>query len=190
MVDMAYRNVGSSALVVSAIGMGCNNFSRRGTATQTQEGSIAVIRAAIDAGITFFDGADIYGGQPGLSETFLGVALRGVRDQVVLATKFGHHDMLPEPAAAQWGPKGARRYIRNAVDASLRRLQTDRIDLLQMHTPDDSTPIGDTLEALSELVGEGKVRHVGNSNFTATQLQEAHAAALQRGSRPSVSAQN
>ncbi len=186
---MEYRTVGNSDLVVSAIGLGCNNFSRPKTATATQEGSTAVIHAAIDAGITFLDGADIYGAEPGLSETFMGVALAGRRDQVVLATKFGHAD-YSAAGAADWGPKGARPYIRKAVEASLRRLRTDRIDLLQMHTPDPQTPIAETLAALTELVSEGVVRYIGNSNFTAAQIREADQVAVDNGFARFVSVQD
>lgn len=183
------RTLGTSDLVVPAIGMGCNNFSRIGTATQTQEGSTAVIHAAIDHGIAFFDGADIYGSEPGLSETFMGVGLEGRRDEVVLATKFGHAGVTM-PGSEDWGPKGGARYIRNAVEASLTRLRTDRIDLLQMHTPDPSTPIGETLAALTDLVAEGKVRYVGNSNFSAAELREADRVARENGFVPFVSAQD
>ena len=136
---MIERTIGSSPLSVGVVGLGCNNFSRPGTVTETLEGSIRVIHAAIDSGITFLDGADIYGGVPGRSEEYIGAALTdGRRDQVVLSTKFGHRS-LPMPGTEDWGPKGARTYLRNAVEASLTRLRTDRIDLLQMHTPDDST---------------------------------------------------
>lgn len=183
------RTLGSSGLAVPAVGMGCNNFSRKGTATETQQGSTAVIHAAIDHGITFFDGADIYGAEPGMSETFMGVALAGRRDEVVLATKFGHARARAAGADA-WGPKGADRYIRNAVEASLTRLRTDRIDLLQMHTPDPATPISETLATLTDLVAEGKVRHIGNSNFSAGALHEADRVARERGLVPFVSAQN
>lgn len=189
MAEMAYRQVGDSDLVVSAIGMGCNNFSRPKTATATQEGSTAVIRAAVEEGITFFDGADIYGAEPGLSETFMGVALDGIRDRVVLATKFGHAH-YHAAGSADWGPKGARRYVRSAVDASLRRLRTDRIDLLQMHTPDPVTPIGETLAALTELVAEGKVRHIGHSNFSADQARQADRVARDNGYVRFISTQN
>ena len=112
---MEQRNVGTSNLRVSVVGMGCNNFSRPRTATESLEQSVRVIHAAIDQGITFFDGADIYGGVPGLSEEFLGEALKGRRDEVVLATKFGHQDFAM-PGSDAWGPKGARRYVRSAVE--------------------------------------------------------------------------
>lgn len=178
--QLPFRPLGDGPVRVSVIGMGCNNFSRTGTATETLPGSIAVVHAAVDAGITFFDGADIYGGAPGRSETFLGEALRDRRDQVVLATKFGHQDYLM-PDLADLGPKGGRRYIQRAVEDSLRRLGTDRIDLLQMHTPDPQTPIGDTLATLTDLVRAGKVRQIGSSNFTAAQIREADRVARDNG---------
>ncbi|SHJ12625.1 Predicted oxidoreductase [Tessaracoccus bendigoensis DSM 12906] len=186
---MEIRNVGRSDLRVSVVGMGCNNFSRRGTHTETLEGSTEVIRTAIDAGITFFDGADIYGSTPGRSEEFLGAALEGVRDEVVLATKFGHQDYAM-PGTEDWGPKGGARYIRRAVEASLRRLRTDRIDLLQMHTPDPETPIEETLAALTDLVGQGKVLYLGHSNFTPEQARDAAAASEQDGNESFISTQN
>lgn len=186
---MQARNVGTSPLQVSVIGMGCNNFSRPGTATRDLAESVRVIHAAIDHGITFFDGADIYGGSPGQSEEFLGEALRGRRDRVVLATKFGHQD-YPMPGAEAWGPKGAAHYVRAAVDASLQRLRTDHIDLLQMHTPDPQTPIEHTLAVLTELIREGKVRHIGHSNFTADQAREAARVSLAGGYESFISAQN
>lgn len=186
---MQQRTLGHSGLVVSAIGMGCNNFSRPGTATEWQDGSTAVIHAATDAGITFFDGADIYGGKPGQSEELMGVALKGRRDEVVLATKFGHQDFAM-PGYEGRGHKGAEKYVRHAVENSLRRLQTDRIDLLQMHTPDPKTPIGETLRVLNDLVSEGKVRHIGSSNFSADQLYEADFVARENGFVRFTSAQS
>src|SRR5690606_29372674 len=120
--------------VVSTIGLGCNNFGRAGAATETQEGTDAVVHAAIDAGITLFDTADIYGRERGLSETLMGNALRGRRNEIVLATKFGMD--MQGANGPDWGARGSRRYIRLAVEASLRRLQTDWIDLYQLHTPD------------------------------------------------------
>ncbi len=186
---MEQRSIGSSDLVVSTVGLGCNNFSRPGTATESREGSIAVIHAAIDAGITFLDGADIYGNPPGRSEEFIGEALAGRRDQVVLATKFGHANSAM-PGGEEHGPKGGRRYLRWAVDNSLRRLRTDRIDLLQMHTPDPKTTIGETLRVLNDLVSEGKVRHIGSSNFSADQLYEADFVARENGFVRFTSAQS
>jgi len=170
------RTLGNSGIEVSPIGLGCNNFGRRGTATEDQAGTDAVIHAAIDHGITLFDTADIYGNPATTSETLMGVALAKAgsagRDKVVLATKWGHSGFAIE-GTESWGPKGARTYIRNAVEASLRRLQTDRIDLYQLHTPDESTPIEETVRALDELVAEGKIRAYGHSNFTAEQIGEA-----------------
>ncbi|MDQ1113170.1 aryl-alcohol dehydrogenase-like predicted oxidoreductase [Microbacterium testaceum] len=178
------RGVGRSGLRVSAVGLGCNNFGRAGTATETIEGTRAVLDAAIGAGVTFLDTADMYGREFGLSESLLGEALEGRRDQVVLATKFGHADFAP---AISGGAKGSRTHVRRAVEASLRRLRTDWIDLYQLHTPDPSTPIDETLDALSDLVREGKVRYVGHSNFAGWQIAEADHAA--RGVR-FVSTQN
>lgn len=185
---MPQRRVGASGLVVSAVGLGCNNFGRPGTRTQSLEGTIEVLDAAIDAGITLLDTADMYGGEPGLSETLMGEALRGKRDRVILATKFGHYgrDMGYPPS----GAKASRSYIRRAVEASLRRLQTEWIDLYQLHTPDPQTPIEETLDALTELVREGKVRYIGHSNLTGWQIAEAHFAARERHLVPFVSAQN
>ena len=155
---MEKRKIGS--LEVSLAGLGCNNFGWRIDADATA----AVVTAAIDAGINFFDTADIYGG--GQSEDFLGRALKGRRDKVVIATKFG--------MKMADGKEGAKpEYIRQAAEDSLRRLGTDRIDLYQIHKADPSTPIADTLGALSELVKAGKVREIGCSNFSAEQLQEA-----------------
>jgi aryl-alcohol dehydrogenase-like predicted oxidoreductase len=181
---MRYRSLGNSGLVVSVVGLGCNNFGGRLDLTGTR----AVIDAAIDCGITLLDTADTYGGG-GRSEELIGEVLADRRDQVVLATKFGHQgaDMGYGPAA---GAKGGRAYIRRAVERSLRRLRTDYIDLYQIHTPDNKTPIAETLEALDELVAEGKVRYLGHSNFTGWQIAEAACLADKRGCVPFVSAQN
>ncbi len=181
---MRYRALGNSGLVVSVVGLGCNNFGRRLDVAQTR----AVVDAAIEAGITLLDTADSYGGG-GRSEEFLGDLLAGRRDQVVLATKFGHRsaDLGYGPAA---GAKGGRAYIRRAVEHSLRRLQTDYIDLYQLHTPDPGTPIAETITALGELVAEGKVRYIGHSNFTGWQLAEAAGVARELGSTAFISAQN
>jgi aryl-alcohol dehydrogenase-like predicted oxidoreductase len=181
---MEYRTLGASGLLVSVVGLGCNNFGGRLDAART----LAVVDAALDAGVTLFDTADMYGSGGG-SETLLGQALKGRRDQVVLATKFGHQraDLGYGPAA---GAKGGRAYVRRAVEESLRRLQTDHIDLYQLHTPDPSTPIAETLAALSELVREGKVRYLGHSNFSGWQLAEAAHVARETGAVPFVSAQN
>src|SRR5262245_28279648 len=181
---MRYGPLGNSGLTVSVVGLGCNNFGRR----LDVAGARAVVDAAIDRGITLFDTADIYGGG-GRSEELIGEVLGGRRDQVVLATKFGHQgaDMGYGTAA---GAKGGRAYIRRAVDASLRRLRTDYIDLYQIHTPDPKTPIAETLDALNELVAEGKVRYLGNSNFPGWMIAEAAGVAERHGSVPFISAQN
>ncbi|MFV0452310.1 MAG: aldo/keto reductase [Propioniciclava sp.] len=186
---MEQRTVGNSDLVVSLIGMGCNNFSRAGSATETYEGSARVIHAAVDAGITFFDGADIYGSVQGRSEEYLGRALAGRRDAVVLSTKFGYPTSQLS-GEQDWGPRGSATYVRKAVEASLRRLNTDTIDLLQFHHPDPETPIGVTLAALTALVEEGKVRYIGQSNFTAAQTREADRVSRENGFARFISAQN
>lgn len=182
------RRVGASGLLVSAVGLGCNNFGREGTRTASLEGTRAVLDAAIDAGVTFLDTADIYGAEPGLSETLMGEALKGRRDEVTLATKFGHPGRdMGYPAS---GAKASRSYVRRAVEASLVRLQTEWIDLYQLHVPDDDTPLEETLDALGDLVREGKVRYIGHSNFSGWQIAEAHFTALMRHGVPFVSAQN
>jgi aryl-alcohol dehydrogenase-like predicted oxidoreductase len=176
---MRTRRLGSSDLEVTVVGLGCNNFGGR----IDEEAARAVIDAALDAGVTFLDTADVYGNRGG-SEEIIGRALAGRRDQVVLATKFGHDLGDGETA------RGARPYIRKAIEASLRRLQTDRIDLYQYHRPDGITPLGETLEALHELVQEGTVRAIGSSNFTAAMVEEAEAIASERGLTPFVSEQS
>jgi aryl-alcohol dehydrogenase-like predicted oxidoreductase len=171
---MEQRRIGS--LEVTLVGLGCNNFGGRLDAAQTAR----VVDAALANGINFFDTADIYGGTR--SEEYLGRALAGRRDQVVVATKFG---MRVDDAR-----QGARPdYVRRALEDSLRRLATDRIDLYQLHTPDAQTPIAATLEALDGLVRQGKVREIGCSNFSAAQLREA-AAAVKPGAARFVSVQN
>ena len=180
---MRYRSLGNSGLTVSVVGLGCNNFGGRLDLAATRR----VVDAALEAGITLLDTADIYGQSK--SEEFLGEALKGRRDQVVLATKFGHqsYDMGYGAAA---GSKGGRGYIRRAVEGSLRRLQTDYIDLYQMHTPDPGVPISETLSALDDLVREGKVRYLGNSNFSGWQIAEAAYEADALTASPFISAQN
>ena len=182
------RTLGSSDLVVSAVGLGCNNFGRPGSPTEDQSGTDAVIHAAIDAGITFFDTADLYGYAFGRSEEMMGRALQGRRDDIVLATKFGHPDS--DTPASYRGSRGSREFIRASIEGSLTRLQTDHIDLYQMHVPDPAVPISETLGALHELVGEGKVRHIGHSNFSAAQMEEAARVADEMGVTPFISAQN
>jgi aryl-alcohol dehydrogenase-like predicted oxidoreductase len=171
-VDM--RTIGS--LKVSVVGLGCNNFGMRVGRKETA----AVVDAALDAGINFFDTADIYGGTK--SETYLGAALGARRDEIVLATKF---------AAPYEGHEGgaSAAYIRGAVEDSLTRLGTDRIDLYQQHVPDQKTPIAETVGALGELVAEGKIREFGCSNFSAAMLAEA-ATATPAGAPGFVSVQN
>jgi len=171
-----HRPLGDSDLIVSVVGLGGNNFGRRCDKEQTR----AVVEAALDAGVTFFDTADIYGG--GESERFLGAALKGRRDQVLVATKFGG-DM-------QGRGGGSREHIFDAVEASLERLQTDSIDLYQYHFPDGVTPIEETLIALDELVRQGKVRHIGSSNFSASQVEEAEEVSQRDGLARFISAQN
>lgn len=177
-------------MVVSTVGLGCNNLGRTGTATETQAGTNAVVHAALDAGITFFDVADVYGAgaEPGLSEERLGVALAGRRDEVVIATKFGMD--MKGANGPDWGARGSRRYLLKAVEASLRRLGTDWIDLYQYHSPDGVTPIEETLAAMDDVVREGKVRYLGHSNLTGWQIAEAGYEARIGGFTPFVSAQN
>ncbi|MGX1701404.1 aldo/keto reductase [Microbacterium sp. NPDC055357] len=186
--DIPARRVGASGLLVSSVGLGCNNFGREGAKTETLEGTRAVLDAAIASGVTFLDTADMYGREPGLSESLMGEALQGRRDDVVLATKFGHHGRdMGYPVS---GAKASRAYIRRAVEGSLTRLRTDWIDLYQLHTPDPTTPIEETLDALGDLVREGKIRYIGHSNLSGWQIAEAHYVAAERAGIPFVSAQN
>jgi aryl-alcohol dehydrogenase-like predicted oxidoreductase len=176
--DLEKRQVGGGVLEMSVVGIGCNNFGRRLRA----EGAVNVVHAALDEGITFFDTADIYG--DGQSEEILGAALAGRRGTAVIGTKFGHQSGGP-------GRRGASpRWIRIAVEDSLRRLGTDWIDLYQMHTPDPETPVEETLEALTELVSEGKIRCAGSSNLSGWQIADAEWIARTRGLTRFVSAQN
>ena len=179
---MTYRQLGDSGLTVSTVGIGCNNFGRR----LDQDGTNAVVRQAIDSGVTLFDTADIYG--QGASEEMLGLALGSERENVVVATKFGMD--MQGSNGPDWGVRGSRRYVRMAVEASLRRLGTDWIDLYQLHRPDPVTPIDETLAALDELVREGKVRYIGSSNFTGWQVVDADWTARAAGTARFVSAQN
>ena len=179
---MTYRQLGDSGLTVSTVGLGCNNFGRRLDA----EATATVVGAALDAGITLFDTADIYG--VGASEELLGRALGRERKNVVVATKFGMD--MQGANGPDWGARGSRRYIRKAVEASLRRLGTDWIDLYQYHRPDPVTPLEETLAALHELVVEGKVRYIGSSNFAGWQVVEADWVSRSGGLTWFVSAQN
>jgi aryl-alcohol dehydrogenase-like predicted oxidoreductase len=179
---MEFRRLGSSGLSVSVVGVGCNNFGRRIDASATNE----VVAAALDAGINFFDTADVYGTPHGASEELLGRALGRRRDEALIATKFGAN--MGGVNGPDWGGRGGRWYVTRAVEASLRRLGTDRIDLYQIHVPDPDTPIEETLAVLDDLVRAGKVRYVGHSNFAGWQI--ADAAWTARGRTPFISAQN
>jgi aryl-alcohol dehydrogenase-like predicted oxidoreductase len=182
MSEMTYRALGNSGLVVSAVGLGCNAFGRRMDAQQTR----AVVDVALELGITLFDTADSYG--LGESERLLGEALGTRRGDVVLATKFGMD--MRGANGLDWGARASRRYVRNAVEASLRRLGTDYIDLYQLHQPDLVTPIEETLRALSDLMTQGKINYIGCSNLMAWQLVEAHWVATTSGLQRFVTAQN
>ncbi|TMK58483.1 MAG: aldo/keto reductase [Actinobacteria bacterium] len=173
-IRLPTRRIGS--LEVPVVGLGCNNFGSRLDEGRTRR----VVDAALEDGVTFFDTADIYGRTQ--SETFLGRILEGRRDRVVIATKFGMEVDRTRRGAAP-------AYVRRALEDSLRRLRTDRIDLYQLHEPDPATPIADTLEALDGLVREGKVRQIGCSNFSGAQLLEA-SAAMKEGAARFVSVQN
>ncbi len=181
---MTFRQLGSSGLVVSAVGLGCNSFG----ATLPPEDVPRVVGEAIEAGITLFDTADTYGGTPGQGEELLGAAVRGRREDVVIATKFGMD--TGGLNGEDHGVRGSRRYIRRAVEGSLRRLGTDHIDLYQLHRPDPVTPLEETLGALDELVREGKVLYVGCSHVTGWQLVDADWTARTAGLSPFISVQN
>jgi aryl-alcohol dehydrogenase-like predicted oxidoreductase len=176
---MRVRRLGKDGPEVSVVGLGCNNFGGR----VDLEGTRAVVDAALDAGITLLDTADIYGNRGG-SEELLGEVLQGRRDRVVLATKFGG-DMGDGETA-----RGSRAYVRKAIEGSLRRLRTDRVDLYQYHFPDRGTPFEETFGALSELVDEGKARYVGHSNLEAAEVEQIDALARTHGFARPVSAQN
>jgi aryl-alcohol dehydrogenase-like predicted oxidoreductase len=166
-----HRHLGESGLVVSAIGLGCNNLGRPGTPAESLAGSRAVVGAALDAGITFFDVADVYGAPRGRSEELLGQALSGRREHAIVATKFGVD--MQGSNGPDFGARGSRRYVRRAVESSLRRLGTDWIDLYQLHRADPQTPIGETLGVLSELITEGKIRYAGVCNLAGWQIADA-----------------
>jgi aryl-alcohol dehydrogenase-like predicted oxidoreductase len=180
MSEMTYRRLGGSGLAVSVVGLGCNNFGMR----IDQEATQAVVDAAIDEGVTLFDTSDSYGE----SEVMLAKALGSRRDEVVIATKFGSD--LKGANGLDWGARGGRRYIRRAVERSLQRLDTDWIDLYQIHYPDPHTPIEETLGVLSDLVHEGLVRYIGHSNFSGWQIADAAWSAETGGFEHFVSAQN
>jgi aryl-alcohol dehydrogenase-like predicted oxidoreductase len=180
---MQMRRLGDSGLVVSVVGLGCNNFGSRIGLDRTRE----VIHACLDAGITLFDTSDSYGE----SETLMGEVLEGQRDNVIIATKFGS-DVTRSDArnGTDWGARGSRRYIQRAVESSLRRLRTDWIDLYQLHFPDPATPIDETLSALTDLVHAGKIRYIGHSNYTGWMTAEAEWLSRTRGYERFISAQN
>ena len=178
--DMTYRTLGTSGLMVSTVGLGCNNFGMRIDAEATRR----VVDAAIDAGITLFDTSDSYGE----SEVYLAEALGDRRDQVVIATKFGSD--LRGANGPDWNARGSRRYIRRAVERSLKRLNTDHIDLYQLHKPDPNTPMEETLAALTELVRDGLVRYIGSSNLAGWQIADAEWIARTNGTERFISAQN
>jgi aryl-alcohol dehydrogenase-like predicted oxidoreductase len=167
---MRYRTLGGTDLKVSVLGLGCNSYGAApgdsGGRLLDLEKTRAVVNAAYDSGVNFFDTADIYGADGG-SEKFIGEILKDRRKQVIIATKWG------ADASRAGRIAGSRAHIRTSVEASLRRLQTDYIDLYQYHFPDNKTPIAETLAALDELKREGKVRYIGASNFSAAQLDEA-----------------
>jgi aryl-alcohol dehydrogenase-like predicted oxidoreductase len=177
------RRLGHSGLAVSVVGLGTNNFGMK----IGLEESRAVVHAALDQGVNLFDTSDSYGD----SEERLGEILQGHRDDVLIATKFGSDvRRLGQDNGVDWGARGSRRYIRRAVENSLRRLRTDWIDLYQLHRPDPATPIEETLSALNDLVSEGKVRYLGHSNFTGWQAADAEWTARTRNLERFISAQN
>jgi len=169
---MHYRHLGNSGVKISVIGVGCNRIGR----TVELDGAKEIVKRALDEGINFFDTADVYGAHPGASEEILGQALDGLWDRVVLGTK------VKSKMGDGVNDRGASRYhIMNGVDASLRRLKTDHIDLYYIHSWDEETPIEETMRALDDLVSSGKVRYIAASNFTSWQLASAKAVAELRG---------
>lgn len=183
-MSIEHRQLGGSGLTVSSVGLGCNNLGRNKTATETQSGTNAVLVAAVEQGITLFDIADIYGAQPGVSETMFGQALRDTginRDEIVIVSKFGMD--MDGANGTDYGVRGSRRYIMRAIEASLSRLGTDYIDLYFHHTPDPATPVEETLGALSTLIEQGKVRYIGSSNHSGWQIAQAEYVGRQLGTR-------
>jgi len=180
---MQMKTLGNSGIEVSSVGLGCMNFGMMCDQATTD----SIVSAAIDAGVNFFDVADIYGGPHGNAETLLGKALGDRRKDIILATKFGAK-RGGGGGAADGG--GAAEFITQAVESSLKLLNTDYIDLYQHHFPDTGTPIDETLRALDNLVQQGKVRSIGCSNYSGTQLAEAAGFALGNGSTAYVTAQN
>lgn len=178
---MEYRNLGNSGLIVSALGLGTNNIGRQVDMPTTQ----AIVDKCLEYGMTFFDTADVYGAERGKSEEFIGRALKSHRRDVVIATK-GSGAMGEGP---YWSG-ASRRYLTDAVEASLRRLDTDYIDLYQVHFPDPKTPIEETLRALDDMVRAGKLRYYGFCNYSGLQIAEAAAVAKREHLAPPISAQN
>jgi aryl-alcohol dehydrogenase-like predicted oxidoreductase len=182
---MRYRQLGQSGLMVSVVGLGANNFGGR----LDLDRSRPVIEAALDAGINLIDTSDSYGSMGG-SETIIGQVLEsnGRRDEAVIATKFGSD--MGGSNGPDWDARASRRYVVRAVEASLRRLRTDWIDLYQLHRPDGVTPLAETLSALDDLVRSGKVRYIGSSNLSAWQVADADTIARELGISRYLSAQN
>lgn len=178
---MEYKPLGRSGLQVSVVGLGCMNFGM-----MNDEGeSAAIVHRALELGVNFFDVADVYGNR-GTSEQYLGRALGSRRKNVIVATKFAG----PMSAEQAWMQGGSRRWVMQAVEGSLRRLGTDYIDLYQMHRADSATPVEETLRSLDDLIRQGKVRYIGNSNFAAWQVAEAEWTARSCGLNRFISAQN
>ena len=180
---MSYRPLGESGLMVSAVGIGCNQFGRK----VDVDGVKGILAAARETGVTLLDTSDSYG-PDGRSEELLGEALKGQRDEFVVATKFG--SSMNGINGNDFGARGARRYVRRAIESSLKRLQTDHVDLYQLHFPDPITPIEETLSVLTDLVREGKVRYLGCSNLKGWQIADAAWTAQSAGLEAFVSAQN
>ncbi|MFF0341710.1 aldo/keto reductase [Kribbella sp. NPDC004875] len=176
---MGHRQLGSSGLVLSEIGVGASTFGRSGMRATDQDTVTAIVDRALELDVTYFDLAEGYGDHPGQSEELFAAALGNRREKVVIGTKFGLN--LSRARGPAYSRPGSRKYIVAAVEESLRRLRTDYIDLYQIHFPDPSTPIEETLSALDTLVRSGKVRYVGASNFKAWQLADADHVARDNG---------